>query len=304
MFNNLDLPPDPSDAMFWADFAELRAVVHPDKCFSSGDLGSVAQRARDLNRGFESQERWKLIVDTVQIRKLSYGANYPFDISSDRDTVLLHFDESNGMTAYLGLLIASSLRHVASTVRHNVTRDFENTSLVVFEKLMPLGSEVRATWAGAGTAAVYTGNLFAKLTELAADLRCTANFKAEDFSQGDSGDGGIDIVSWHPMADTLQGVPIAFAQCGCSKEDWEYKQIEAHTAKHRPRLPTMHPWANYYFMPLDFRRPDGDWARKSDLGEVIIVDRLRILRLADQYGVMAAMPPMEYVAEALETSFL
>lgn len=304
MFADLDSPPKSNEGMQWVDFAELRAVVHPDKCFSKGDLGGIAQRAKDSGGGFDLDERWKLIVDLAEIRARAYESTYPFRVSNDRDTLELNFVESEAQTAYLGLLIASTLRNVMPAQRHAIARDFENTSLVIFEKLMPIGAEIRATWAGAGNGAPYKGNLFQKLTKIAEDLRCTPQFKAEDFNSGDSGDGGVDLVSWHPMADNQEGIPISFAQCGCSKDDWEFKQVEAHPAKHRHRLPTMHAWANYYFLPHDFRRPDGDWARKSDLAEVILVDRLRILRLAKQYGVMGSMPTMEYVAEALVHGYM
>jgi hypothetical protein len=299
MFGDLDCPPESKEGMYWADYAELRALVHPDKCFSSGDLAGVAQRAKDIGRGFMADEQWKLVTDLIHMRVADYGDIYPFRVSTDEDTIELAFDESDAQTAYLGLLIASCLRGVNSKERGSITRDFEDTSYIIFEKLMPIGSEIRATWAGAGTGARYTGTLFQKLTALATDLRCLPNFNAADFSPTDTGDGGIDIVSWHPMADALDGMPIAFAQCGCSKDDWDYKQIEAHTAKHRPKLPTRHPWANYYFMPLHFRQSNGDWAKKSDLGEVILVDRLRILKLGHQYGVLSSLPTMAYVAEAL-----
>lgn len=304
MFGDLDTPPASKEGMYWADFAELRALVHPDKCFSTGDLAGVAQRSKDIGREFISDERWKLVIDLVQIRITAYGSAYPFSVSEDKDTITLEFTQSDSQTAYLGLLIASSLRCISASVQHGITREFEEVSLLIFEKLMPIGAEIRATWAGAGNGAPYTGTLFQKLTALAKDLRCNPNFLEADFNINDTGDGGIDLVSWHPMADTQAGMPIAFAQCGCSKDDWEYKQIEAHPAKHRPKLPTMHPWSNFYFMPLHFRRPDGDWAKKSDLGEVILVDRLRILKLGEQYGILSSMPTMAYVAEALVYSHL
>ncbi len=302
MFKNLDTPPDSSDGLLWVDFAELRALVHPDKCFSKGDLSGVAQRAKDIGREFDANEKWRLIADMAGIRTVVYGDAYPFKVAADGDTLEMNFNESDTHTTYVGLLIASSLRNVEKNEWDRITRDFEETSFVIFEKLMPRGSEVRATWARAGSGATYSGKLFDKLTSLAADLRCTANFSAADFDSHDTGDGGIDLVAWHPMSDSRQGMPISFAQCGCSKDDWDFKQIEAHTAKHYHRLPTMHPWANYYFMPLDFRRPDGDWAKKSDLGQVILVDRLRLIRLAAQYSALGDFPTMEYVAEALVQS--
>ncbi len=298
MFVSLDQPPKGAEGMFWADFAEMRALIHPDKCFTSGDLSGVAQRAKDMGRGFEAAARWRDILNYVEIRSKAFGDAYPFEISNDQDTIAVAFDDSPRQRLYLALLLASSLRTLEKGRRNEVARVFEEVSFAVFSKLLPPGSEIRATWAGPGRPAPYQGTLFQKLTALAADLRCTPNFAEADFNPADTGDGGMDIVAWHPMSDIRPGIPIAMAQCGCSRDDWEHKQLEAHPVKHSQRLPVMHPWANYYFMPLDFRRADGDWAKKSDLAEVIIVDRLRILRLAEQLAVMDEMPALSYVDEA------
>lgn len=285
--------------MFWTDFAEIKALVHPDRCFTSGDLSGVAKRAKDMGQGFDHAARWRDILNFVNIRRTAFGDAYPFEISNDQDTIAVASYDSPQQRLYLALLLASSLRTIERNRRNGVARVFEEISFAVFSKLLPTGSEIRATWAGAGRAAPYEGTLFQKLTALAADLRCAPNFAESDFNSADTGDGGMDIVAWHPMSDRRAGIPIAMAQCGCSRDDWEYKQLEAHPVKHRHRLPVMHPWANYYFMPLDFRRSDGDWAKKSDLAEVIIVDRLRILGLAEQLAVMHEMPALAYVDDAL-----
>jgi hypothetical protein len=298
MFTSLDQPPQGTEGMFWADFAEIKALVHPDRCFTSGDLSGVAQRAKDMGRGFESAARWRDILNYVQIRSSAFAGAYPFEISDDQDTIAVAYDNSPKQRLYLALLLASSLRTLEKGRRNGVARAFEEVSFAVFSKLLPPGSEVRPTWAAAGEADPYKGTLFQKLTALAADLRCTPNFVEADFNPNDTGDGGMDIVGWHPMSDFRSGMPIAMAQCGCSRDDWEHKQLEAHPVKHSQRLPVMHPWANYYFMPLDFRRADGDWAKKSDLAEVIIVDRLRILGLAEQFAVLDQMPDFAYVDEA------
>jgi hypothetical protein len=303
MFVSLDQPPQGADGTFWADFAEIRAFVHPDRCFTSGDLSGVAQRAKDMGRGFESAARWRDILNYVNIRISAFGAAYPFSISVDQDTVSVNFDDSPAQRLYLALLLASSMRTLEKGRRGAVARVFEEVSFAVFSKLLPHGSQIRATWAGPGRPAPYQGTLFEKLKLLANDLRCTANFVEADFNPNDTGDGGMDIVAWHPMSDLRSGIPIAVAQCGCSRDDWEYKQLEAHPVKHSQRLPVMHPWANYYFMPLDFRRADGDWANKSDLSEVIIVDRLRILGLAEQLAAIDEMPAFPYVDDARNAAF-
>jgi len=168
---------------------------------------------------------------------------------------------------------------------------------------MPDGAEIRATWAQGGVEAPYHGTLFEKMQKLASDLRCAANFKPRDFKPNDSGDGGIDLIAWHPMADSREGMPIAFAQCGCSRDDWRFKQLEASPNKHYRHLPVMHSWATYYFLPLDLREPDGDWAYKSDIGQAIIVDRLRLVRLVEQYGIHPLLPAMPFVDEALNFNY-
>ena len=141
------------------------------------------------------------------------------------------------------------------------------------------------------------------MVNIARDIRCTANFAKADFDPRDTGDGGLDLIAWHPMTDDRDGIPIAFAQCGCSKDGWDSKQFDASPARHRNRLPTRHPWANYYFLPVDFRRADGDWAHKSDLAEAIFVDRLRLLGLAQAYDLYAELPEMPFIASALAAHY-
>jgi hypothetical protein len=194
------------------------------------------------------------------------------------------------------------LRHVNRNHHNELTKSFEAACFSVFIRLMPQGSVFKCTGAGHTGEHSYTGNLFNKMKKIAEDIRCTANFKESDFKPKDSGDGGIDLLAWHPMGDNSPGMPIAFAQCGCSKEDWSFKQLEASPAKHRTRLPVMHTWSTYYFLPLDLRDQSGGWARASDIGEAIIVDRHRLLKLIDQYQLSKEMPDWLIVEKALALS--
>jgi len=286
MLDALENPPSSNDQFFWTDFAELRALIHPDRCYSSGDLHSLEKRCRDTgDRKFGAELRWRELVDFAGIREQEFGDAYPFHVTEDKDTLEFNFDEDNHeQVTYLTLLLASLMRHVPNTSRGELARHFEQTCFAVFTNLMPEGSEVRATWAGGGAEAPYHGSLYEKMKQIASNLRCTAHFKERDFKPNDNGDGGIDLISWHPMADERDGMPVSFAQCGCSKEGWRFKQLEASPSKHSRHLPMMHLWATYYFMPLDLRHPDGGWANESDIGAAIIVDRLRLIRLATQYN--------------------
>jgi hypothetical protein len=292
MLLSLDVPPKSADPLFWTDFAELKAVIHPDRCFSRGDLTSLLRRNRDtsVDRSGNDETRWRDIVTFASTRVSTFGNDYPFHISEDQDTLILHENLSDGQGGYLKLLLSSLMRHIPNPHRGELARFFESVSLEVFSQLMPPGSEVHPNWANGGDAARYRGTLFQKMQAVAEDIRCNPNFEERDFKANDTGDGGIDIVAWHPMADEREGMPIAFAQCGCSKEDWKFKQLEASYFKHSRNLPVMHPWGCYYFMPLDLRHADGQWAYKSDIGPAVIVDRLRILRLSSQHGLLANWP--------------
>jgi hypothetical protein len=303
VLNNLDTPPKGTDSFIWTDYVELRAILHPDKCFSRGDLSSIEKRDRDMGGGFNIEERWREIVNFSGNRRAEFKHFFPFNVSSDYDTINFDFDESLSHVAYVGLLIASCMRNISKKRQAEIARAFEETSFEIFSSLMPAGSEVRATWANGGRAATYTGSLFQKMQAIARDLRCLAAFKEGDFNKRDTGDGGIDLIAWHPMEDKREGMPIAFAQCGCSKDDWEFKQLEASPAKHGRHFPVLHPWATYYFLPIDLRSTEGDWAHKSDIGQAIFVDRLRLLRLAEKNDLFQSLPELPYVKEALEFQY-
>lgn len=299
MLESLETPPDFSDPLFWADFVELRALIHPDRCFSRGDLDGVLRRGRDIGHRYLAsiETRWRDTINFAGVRAIEFGDSYPFKVSEDEDTLELNYDGSSAQTTYLRLLLASLMRHMPKTRYDELARHFEQTCYAVFSNLMPEGAEVRATWAHGGEEAPYTGTLFEKMRQIASDLRCTANFKERDFKKNDNGDGGIDLISWHSMDDDRSGMPIAFAQCGCSKSEWRFKQLEASPAKHYRHLPVMHPWATYYFLPVDLRHPDGGWAYESDIGQAVIVDRLRLVRLASQYQLHTDLPDLALLDE-------
>lgn len=295
----METPPSAADPLFWTDFVELRALVHPDRCYSRGDLAGLLHRNQDtaVNRTANHESRWDDVIRFVDTRLYEFGDAYPFRVSSDRDTLELVADTTAKNEAYLKLLLSSLMRHAPHNRRAELGRFFEQASHTVFCKLMPEGSTIHPCWASAGASAHYTGTLYNKMTRLAADIRCNPNFKARDFKPNDTGDGGIDIVAWHPMEDERDGMPMAFAQCGCSKEDWSFKLLEASPAKHYRHFPVMHRWATYYFMPLDLRHADGDWAYKSDIGEAIVVDRLRLLRLGIQNELIDSWPALPLLSE-------
>lgn len=298
MFANIENPPDVSDEYTWSDYLELRALIHPDKCYSRGELASLFTRIRSTGRPTKDvNEVWSDIKGFIRSRSIEFGNAYPFALSADEDTIELQDGAfSAEQNFYLTLLICSSMAYLPA--KNAIARVFEECSLKVFQNLMPQGSEVHPAWASGGTQARYQGNLPEKYRHIARDIRAVPTFKDRDFKEGDHGDGGIDIVAWHPLGDIRDAIPSAFAQCGCSREDWRRKHLEASPAKLRAKLNTHHPWSTYYFMPIDLRWSDGDWANKSDFGDAIMVDRLRLVRLASQFAIADHMPIGNHVDDA------
>src|SRR5690606_14521223 len=77
-----------------------------------------------------------------------------------------------------------------------------------------------------GEGDVYRGNLRERLRILASNL-CSYTSKSFDSDSGydvTGGDGGLDIVSYIPL-DGMPYIPVSFAQCACSQEEWENKQL-------------------------------------------------------------------------------
>lgn len=305
MLNNLESIPS-NDEFLWADFLEIRAMVHPDKAFSRGDLDSVMRaQPEEFNRE-QSSAKWRFGTDFIRQRINIFGDSYPFSLSEDGDTLTLeqYDDLENIKKLYLSLLICANIKYIPQGTRPTITRSFEMISLPIFTSLMPRGYHVYPNWAGGGANARYTGLLIDKYQAIARDIRCeTTTFKPRDFKPRDSGDGGIDIVAWHPFGDDRDAIPAAFVQCGCSKDEWRHKQLEPSYAKLGSKMPVTHPWASYYFLPQDLRWMDGDWAYKADIGGAILIDRLRLINLARENELIDALPPTPYVDDAVSMSY-
>jgi hypothetical protein len=283
MLDNLGEPPATDDVFRWADFLELRAVVHPDRRFSRGDFVALSKfsfTANNQSRG-SAESRWNDALIFIDQRIVVFGDVYPFRPSDDRDTLEILDQLTPMQRLYLNLLVGANMRYIKRSERSKVARSFEELSLKLFKKILPMGSRVKPAWAaGDGENGGYVGTLKEKFEAIAVDIRAETKMKDEWFHQNDRGDGGIDLVAWHPMGDDRESIPAALAQCGCSATDWKTKQLSASPAKLRGMFLVLHPWANFYFMPIDLRLPSGGWAHRSDLGDAIIVDRLRLMKIA------------------------
>lgn len=217
-----------------------------------------------------------------------FGDAYPFKLSDDGKELEALPVDTPPRLLYVQMLMSASLRLVPKPRRDELTESFEETSHEIFKQLMPLGWEVHRF--GAKGANRYQGLLYDKLVALSKDLRGTFMLKRRDYKPNDRGDGGLDLVAWHPMGDDVrEGLPIALAQCGCTSDGdaWSMKSLEASPSKLAGKLHVFHPWATYYFMPHDLTEAVGaqiDWQQKAKLTSTIVIDRSRLIGLAKLYG--------------------
>lgn len=295
LLSSLDKPPRSKANTIWADYIELRCLIHPDQYFSLDGAEEALHEADDYSADAEEQNqtnsnegldkleaKWADCEQIIQQRAQRLGEAYPFvlangyrgiEVSTSADSPLRQW--------YRFLLLSASLQYVPA---HNaLTSAFEKASLNTFRHLQPAGSEVHGFWPGAHH---YPDDKPGRLTKLAEDLRTTPIFADNAFHEGDRGDSGIDLVAWHPLGDTRDLIPISIGQCGCSVTDWRTKPLSVTPPNLSRKLHIPNAYWSFYFMPLDMISPTGRWADGSgELPSVIVIDRTRFIGLAGQVGI-------------------
>lgn len=295
----------------WCDYIELRCLTHVDHRFSRDSLAEALKESEEVSGDDSDIDNDELIMSNedassegeveqeaeqddkdesfsatcfkhLRWRSTTFGQDWPFVIDEHAREIKIKPTLETSHYFYLHLLLSSLLKYCPNKRRKTYTGTFEEISLTVFRSLMPQGAEVHAF--GAAHSKRYTGHLFERLTKLTADVRGYLRLTRQDFPKNDAGDGGLDLVAWHDLKDTRDNIPIALAQCGCTAEGWPNKMLEASPAKLGKKLITGHDWATYYFMPLDLTdERDGrmHWQEWRDVNTAIVIDRLRLIRLAD-----------------------
>lgn len=314
MFQLLDKPPRETYNFLWADYAELRCLTCPDGLYGEGQIADLytepellkdyddGEGVDDENPDFESVEdldeldegvvvfknneavsrKWGDISLRLAMRQKSMEGFWPFKYE---DGILYNkFDEKNPKhSLYIALLLCSSMRYMDKSRTGEVAASLEEIGYHIFKSIMPRGWEVRPFGAHQRIDQGYVGTLSTKFAALGRDI--SAKFvDVSGLDPRDTGDGGLDVVAWHPLGSDERGyIPVSYAQCGCSPKDWEHKQLEASPLNMELKVMPQHSSANYYIMPHDIKSLTGGWERAANIARVIMIDRSRILDLANQY---------------------
>lgn len=302
--------PRDNDTHTWADYLELVALVNSDGVCTSefaldrlmdspeqeqgeveADTGDeddgegqllVSSSRQDARRRARFSQRIDDAISLCRWRSSGYSDTYPFEVDLSLSEVRLKQKLSDANYSYLFLLMCGNLPFVCRD-RSSLTDAFERYCHQVFECVLPVGSEVHV-FGKAIASARFSGTKKEKLKKLAAAIRGDYLAKDDYFRENDQGDAGIDLVGWHSLKDTASNIPVAFAQCACSREEWIRKQSEVLPA-YLDRLVKSSPsWVPFLFTPVCFRAPNGSWAVGGDVKSVVLMDRLRILSNCQNYS--------------------
>jgi hypothetical protein len=264
-------------------------MVSEDQLFTRDDLLDTMRDMRDLHvdsdaweleeslTRAEANDRESRRIDDyfahLALRQGAFGQAYPFMLSETSDYIRVREPLTPLHELYVFLLLCSNLRHLAGHVQ-TLTKCFELLSRDVLEAILPPGAGAHLF--GAKHGGRFAGSFWDKLNQLASDLREKVTIEQEQVRRN-NGDGGMDLVGWIPMGDEGKGFPVIFGQCACSKEEWPTKQhdLDFHTWRKRLTL-EVQPY-NLLFVPFFLRRTNEMWERAFEVGNTVLVDRLRIV---------------------------
>jgi hypothetical protein len=241
--------------------------------------GLPAETAAEFkDRQREAAEDW---FRHLRYRKEAFKDFYPFQLEDKR--LILVSSLSEKMKIYVFLLLCSNLRIITNKERNVLTTDFEVLSLEALKRYLP---EFTVHHFGKCQKARehYPNKLVDAIETLASKLNERDICDKNGIGTSNTGDGGLDIVAWRSLShDTAPGNLICFVQCTCSHGEWERKLYDAHLDKWRHYIDFIHFPVNFMFIPSCFRSSNGGWFSKDNIRSSIVIDRLRICLLFDNF---------------------
>ena len=312
MLKNLEIPPSPKHLSYLqADHIEFRCLSNHDRTLTKGDILSFFKQDAELNddnkfdeiseeeyhgpdeedfisdeEDFISDEEYKISdeqLDSVddwfkylEYRARAFEDTYPFTIDTRLTTLEVKRNLNEHQKLYVFLLIASSLRHFEQSETYRITESFEKISARALQSYFGDVAEIHLF--GANTASRYKGDKNSKIDKLSKDLCENKMVSDSHFNQNDSGDQGLDIVGWIPMADCNHGRLMIFGQCACGR-DWQDKQHSSSYDKWSRLIDLSVRPVNTIFVPYCFRNASGNWYANNEIQMSLMIDRLRIVKL-------------------------
>lgn len=221
----------------------------------------------------------------LEFRVAAFGENYPFHMKDGAIFVKKNISDHHKL--YLILLASARCRSFGSVsgMKQKLADFFEEICLICLKKMLPEGSDV----VGFGPNSPDRRNRFG--TNLLHALPSLAEMMGIDLASGwqknmsSSGDAGIDLVGAQKLDEWQGGWNVFLAQCAAHEEaeSWQKKRAEANLSFYHYLFSySVLPQA-VLFIPGCFRQADGSWANRRYTDGVILMDRLRLMRIAAEY---------------------
>lgn len=278
-----------------ADFAELLCLLKPDRVLSADDLDDHLVDACEEQRGARP------LGDTfahMTWRSAAFGAYYPFTVAGNQQSIGASDDLTPAQQTYVFLLLCANLPFVGAPY-NPLTDAFERLAHIALKRMWPAKAEIR-TFGKNNTD--YNGDKSERMHKLALDLGCRPTVDPTKFRSRDNGDGGIDLAVWldldtHESENKLTGL----AQCACSRADWPSKQFEISRGSIGKLFSPTTPWLEMLCIPICFRNNNGRWAVDAEVGEIVMIDRLRLLQFVDPETDLVACDPPPILHDFLQS---
>ncbi len=290
---SLSPPAKKESAYLMADYVEMLCLASQDGEISIDEAISSVYQSVEHEAGHEaaiiddpdSDIHVSQLNDThlskgedwfrhLSYRQRAFNSIYPFCVTED--TLKLKYDIAPVNALYIFLLVCSELSVIASLRKRNrLTIFFETVSSNAFSRFLP-SFTVHHFGKTPNKSSEYPNKLKDAIGQLCKNIHEKPIFDRNDFSDKDTGDGGLDLLAFKLFGDGQPGNMICFAQCACGPDNWIKKQHESNRSNLSKRIAFIHPPANYIFTPVCFRKPDGKWFKRDKISESILVDRLRI----------------------------
>ena len=305
--NLLDNLPDKRQASeyYFSDFIELHTLVSIDKRISLSDMLKVVNNQIDLNLGDEDrsatynkwEEKVKSWFGILENRSNTFGDVYPFIVTYDFKISLKETLNEKHIT-YIFLLLSANNRYIRDH-QNQITTDFEVLSKEAFKQFLPVSANTYLFGKSMIGLDRYTGHITKKIDLLAADLNLKTVYDEHYFTNTDTGDGGIDIVSWIPFDNDINTrfIQTYLVQCSTG-DDWKNKQDDCD--KFFDYIHFQVQPQKVMFVPKAFRNKNGTFNEEKVMRNLIFFDRLRIiLLLKDDYSIINSLETKKLVSQII-----
>lgn len=306
MFDLSKTPKKQKEDFAYADFIELHCLAHPDKVATPTDIAGIINESRDINDDADLTNNQDVIenndnLERVISEKFShfdsrlclFGELYPF-IYSDNELKL-----KDNLTIkhkiYIYLLLCSNLRNINNlSFRQTLASTFESFSAHSIENLFKDNAEVHVF--GAQNQALGR-TASQRMQWLATTLNTTVVADEHEFTGNIAGEKGLDIVAWFNFVDNKTNRPIFLIQCYCGKDDISKKCYQVAPSRWEKIIKFSNTICPVLCIPQVYRRENGDFFSEIEIGNTLIIDRLRLIQYASSLDVVISN---QEVMEALQ----